>query len=109
LSSLGKGTAALHHVVFNLFSRGPTKIILNLGEVTHLDGAGLGELVSCWKRAQPIGVEIKLLKLSHRLAEVMEMTKLLSLFDGSYSDEGEVITSFQERPEMEPKRIVASS
>jgi anti-sigma B factor antagonist len=83
------------------FRNGRTKSILNLGEVSHVDGAALGELVSCWKRACAIGAQIRLLNLSGRLSQVMEITKLLSLFGGSYSEEREAISSFREPPETD--------
>ncbi len=93
--TLDKGTAALRHSFLNLFHKGTTKILLNLDEVSHLDGAALGELVNCWKRARAVGAGIKFLNLSSRLNQVMEITKLLSLFGGSYSQDREAIASFR--------------
>jgi len=97
--TLDKGSVRLGQAVLNLLDKGWTKIILNLGEVSHLDGAALGELVSCWKRARVLGAEIKLLNLSGRLNRVMDMTKLSSLFGGRYCDEPKAIASFRNPPE----------
>jgi len=94
--TLGEGTLALREVVLKLFDEGQTKIVLNFDKVSHLDGAALGELVGCWKRARAVGIEIRLLKLSHRLARMMEMTKVLSLFGSSYFQESDAIASFRE-------------
>ena len=104
--TLGEGTLALREVFLNLFDEGQTKIILNFEKVSHLDGAALGELVGCWKRARAVGTEIKLLKLSHRLAQMMEMTKVSSLFGASYSQESDAIASFREPRHSEPLKLI---
>jgi anti-sigma B factor antagonist len=99
--TLGNGTLAFHQAVLDLFQEGQTKVILNFDQVSHLDGAALGELVGCWKRARAVGVEIKLLNPSGRLRQIMEMTQVSSLFGGSYSQEWEAIASFRESHDLE--------
>jgi anti-anti-sigma factor len=97
-----EGRLELCEVIVRLSTSGWTKIILNLREVTHLDGAALGELVNCWKKAQALGTEIRLLNLSARLFHLLEITKVSTLFGGYYSDEREAMASFRSRPEAEP-------
>jgi anti-anti-sigma factor len=96
---LDKGTATLRQTVLELYYQGQTKILLNLEAVAHIDGAGLGELVSCLVTARHIGSELKLMKLSNRLIKLMEKTQLLPLFGGNYSDEKEALASFLAQPE----------
>jgi anti-anti-sigma factor len=94
-----KGTATLRQTVLELYYQGQSKILLDLGDVAHVDGGGLGELVSCFLIARHIGAELKLMKLSNRLIELMEKTRLLPLFGGNYSNEKEALASFLAQPE----------
>ena len=96
---LEEGTTALRQTVLELYYQGQRKILLNLGAVAHIDGAGLGELVSCLVIARHIGAELKLMRLSSRLIQLMERTQLLPLFGGNYPDEKEALASFLEQPE----------
>jgi anti-anti-sigma factor len=101
-----KGTATLRQTVLELYYQGQSKILLNLGDVAHVDGTGLGELVSCLVIARHIGAELKLMKLSNRLVELMEKTQLLPLFGGNYSDEREALASFLAQPQTAcPERL----
>jgi len=99
--TLDQGSLGLRQAVVNLLNQRGTKIILNFGQVNHMDGGALGELVSCWKEAQSVGAKIKLLNLSSGLKQVMEITKLSTLFGEDYSDQQKAIISFREQPETE--------
>jgi anti-anti-sigma factor len=91
---VNKGTTTLRQTVLELYYQGQIKILLNLGDVAHIDGTGLGELVSCLVIARHIGAELRLMKLSNRLVELMEKTQLLTLFGRNYSNEKEALASF---------------
>jgi anti-sigma B factor antagonist len=70
------------------------RIVLNLGEVTYIDSGGLGTLVALRITAQNAGGTIKLTNLTKRVGDVLQVTKLLTVFD-VYNSEAEAIESFR--------------
>jgi anti-sigma B factor antagonist len=78
---LGQESAALRDMVSDLLSKGHTQILLNLGEVHYIDSAGLGALVSSFSSARRQGGELKLLNLTNKVNDVMQITKLYTVFD----------------------------
>jgi anti-sigma B factor antagonist len=71
------------------------RIILNLAEVSYIDSGGLGTLVALYTTARNAGGAVKLLKLTPRVDDLMQITKLLTVFE-VYDNEKEAITSFRE-------------
>ena len=71
------------------------KIVLNLGEVNYIDSGGLGTLVSLHTTAYTAGASIKLANLTKRVGDLLQVTKLLTVFD-VYSSEREAIESFRQ-------------
>ncbi|MFZ0276871.1 MAG: STAS domain-containing protein [Candidatus Sulfotelmatobacter sp.] len=70
------------------------RIVLNLGEVNYIDSGGLGTLVALRVTAQNAGGTIKLTNLTKRVGDVLQVTKLLTVFD-VYNSEAEAIESFR--------------
>lgn len=70
------------------------RIVLNLGEVSYIDSGGLGTLVALRVTAQNAGGAIKLTNLTKRVGDVLQITKLLTVFD-VYNSEAEAIESFR--------------
>jgi anti-sigma B factor antagonist len=70
------------------------RIVLNLGEVNYIDSGGLGTLVALRVTAQNAGGAIKLTNLTKRVGDVLQITKLLTVFD-VYNSEAEAIESFR--------------
>jgi anti-sigma B factor antagonist len=70
------------------------RIVLNLGEVNYIDSGGLGTLVSLHTTAHNAGGAIKLANLTHRVGDLLQVTKLLTVFD-VYNSEAEAIESFR--------------
>jgi anti-sigma B factor antagonist len=70
------------------------RIVLNLGEVSYIDSGGLGTLVALRITAQNAGGTIKLANLTKRVGDVLQVTKLLTVFD-VYDSEAEAIESFR--------------
>jgi anti-sigma B factor antagonist len=70
------------------------RIILNLGEVNYIDSGGLGTLVALRTTAQNAGGTIKLTNLTKRVDDLLQVTKLLTVFD-VYNSEAEAIESFR--------------
>jgi len=91
---LGEGNIELHNILRFLVEKGEKRVLLNLGEVTYIDSSGLGELVAGYTTLQKNGGELKILRLTERVHELMVITKLLTVFD-VYDNEDEAINSFQ--------------
>jgi anti-sigma B factor antagonist len=90
---VGEGNLLLREMVENLAESGKKNIVLNLGEVTYMDSSGLGELVKTHTTIRNLQGEVKLVNLSKRVEELLQMTKLSSVFD-IYEDEASAIGSF---------------
>ena len=70
------------------------RIVLNLGEVNYIDSGGLGILVELRTTAQHAGGTIKLVSLTKRVGDLLQVTKLLTVFD-VYNSEAEAVDSFR--------------
>jgi anti-sigma B factor antagonist len=90
---LGEESAALRDLVCDLLSRGDKEILLNLGDVHYIDSSGLGSLVSAFTRVQKQGGELKLLNLTNKVSDLMQITKLYTVFD-VMNDEAVAVGSF---------------
>ena len=91
--TLGEGTEALRDTVRDLLSKGQNRILLNLGEVNYIDSSGIGELVSAFTAAKKQGGEVKLLNLTKKVHDLLQITKLYTVFDVK-DDEASAIASF---------------
>ncbi len=87
------GTVELHKAIRCLIDEGKTQILLNLSSVTHIDSSGLGELLSSHISVGNRGGTIKLAHITDRLKQVLEATKLLTVFD-VYDDEDKALSTF---------------
>ena len=91
--TLGDEIGQLRDAVRNLVAEGNKKIILNLEHVDYLDSSGVGELVGCFTTVRNAGGELKLLKLSQKVHDVLNVTKLYTVFD-IRDDEFHAVKSF---------------
>ena len=91
--TLGEGSSALRDTLRGLVSNGQKKILLNLGEVSYIDSSGIGELVSGFTTVTNSGGELKLLNLAKRVKDLLQITKLYTVFD-VHEDEAEAVRSF---------------
>ena len=91
--ALGEGSAGLRDLIRNLVSEGNKKILLNLRDVDYIDSSGLSELVSAFTSARSQGGELKLLNLTKRVRALLQITKLLTVFDIT-DDEAASVKSF---------------
>ena len=73
--------------VNSLVHQGRKNILVNLADVTHMDSAGLGELVGAYTTVSKAGGSMKLLNLTKRLHDLLAITKLLTIFDTFESEE----------------------
>jgi anti-sigma B factor antagonist len=90
---LGEESAAVRDLVSDLLSKGHKKILLNLGQVNYIDSSGLGMLVSSFTSARKQGGELKLLNLTNKVSDLMQITKLYTVFDIA-NDEASALKSF---------------
>jgi len=91
--ALGEGSAGLRDLIRNLVSEGNKKILLNLRDVDYIDSSGLGELVSAFTSMRNKGGELKLLNLTKRVHDLLQITKLYTVFDIT-DDEATSVQSF---------------
>jgi anti-sigma B factor antagonist len=91
---LGEGTDVVRNLVRDMLGQGYKKILLNLRDVRHIDSAGVGELMSCYTSVRTQGGELKLMNLSKHVHNLLQITKLYTIFDVA-EDEGTALASFQ--------------
>src|SRR5271154_4082114 len=77
--ALGQESAALRELINKLTSEGRKKILLNLHDVNYIDSSGLGYLVSAYASIKKQGGELKLLNLTDKVSDVMQVTKLYTI------------------------------
>jgi anti-sigma B factor antagonist len=90
---LGEESAALRNLVCDLLNKGHKKILLNLGDVNYIDSSGLGNLVSAFTSVRKQEGELKLLNLTNKVHDVMQIAKLYTVFD-IMDDEEAAVKSF---------------
>jgi anti-sigma B factor antagonist len=91
--TLGEGSVVLRDSIRDLISKGQKKILLNLGDVTYIDSSGIGELVSAFTAVRREGGELKLLNLTKKVHDLLQITKLYTVFDIK-DDEATAIQAF---------------
>lgn len=91
--TLGEGASTLRESIRDLVAKGNKKILLNLSDVSYIDSSGIGELVSGFTTVTNQGGVLKLLGLTKRVKDLLQITKLYTVFD-VYDDETSAIRSF---------------
>jgi anti-sigma B factor antagonist len=92
--TLGEGSVQLRDAIRDLISKGEKHVLLNLGDVNYIDSSGLGELVSAFTTAKNQNADVKLLNLTKKVKDVLQVTKLYTVFD-IYDDEAHAISAFK--------------
>ena len=91
--TLGEGSVILRDTVRNLLAEGRKNILLNLADVTYIDSSGIGELVNAYTNVKNQSGELKLLNLTKKVHDLLQITKLYTVFDIA-DDEVTAIKSF---------------
>jgi anti-sigma B factor antagonist len=91
--TLGDETELLRDKVRELIAAGKKKIVLNLAHVDYIDSSGVGELVSSFTAVRNAGGELKLYGLSKKVHDILQVTKLYTVFDIK-DDEFTAVKSF---------------
>src|SRR5271157_2234552 len=90
---LGEESNALREKVKSLIAAGKKKIILNMDNITFIDSAGLGTLVAAHHSVKSQGASMRLCHLGSKFQEVLQITKLMTIFE-VYNTEAEAVASF---------------
>jgi len=92
--TLGEGCTQLRELIRDQLSKGNKQILLNLADVSYIDSSGIGELVSAFTAVSNQGGQLKLLNLTKKVHDLLQITKLYTVFD-IHDDEAKGIASFQ--------------
>lgn len=92
--TIGAGDIALRNAVHQAVDSGANKVLINLREVSTIDSSGVGELVSAYTTATNRGVKLKLVNLPDKVADILTVTQLITVFD-VYDSEDEALTAFK--------------
>jgi anti-sigma B factor antagonist len=91
--TLGEGASTFRDSIRDLAASGHKKILLNLAEISYIDSSGIGELVSGFTTVANQGGSVKLLKLTKRVQDLLQITKLYTVFE-VHDDEAKAVRSF---------------
>ena len=91
--TLGECSVTIRDAVRDVLAKGSNKILLNLGDINYIDSSGIGELVSAFTTVKNGGGELKLLNLTKKVHDLLQITKLYTVFDIK-DDEATAISAF---------------
>lgn len=98
---LGKGTALMRDTILDLIAQGRRGIALNLSDVPYVDSSGISEMISAARAIRREGGDLKLLNLTRRVRDMVEVVKLGTIFE-LFDDEAAAIKSFTREQKQEP-------
>jgi anti-sigma B factor antagonist len=91
--TLGEGASTFRDLIRDLAAKGHKKILVNLGDVSYIDSSGIGEMVSSFTTVTNHGGQLKLLSLTKRVKDLLQITKLYTVFE-VFEDEASAVRSF---------------
>ena len=91
--TLGEGASVSRDVIRDLAAKGNKKILVNLADVSYIDSSGIGEMVSSFTTVTNHGGQLKLLSLTKRVKDLLQITKLYTVFE-VFEDEASAVRSF---------------
>lgn len=91
--TLGEGASTFRETLREMIAKGDRKLLLNLADVTYIDSSGIGELVSGFTTVTNQGGQLKLLNLTKRVQDLLQITKLYTVFE-VFDDEAAAVRSF---------------
>jgi anti-sigma B factor antagonist len=92
--TLGEGSATVRKTIKELIANGQRKILLNLADVDYIDSSGIGELVGAYTTVRGSSGELKLVYLTKRVRDIIQITRLFTVFDVQ-ADEASALRSFR--------------
>jgi len=91
--TLGEGASIFRDTIRDLAAKGNKKILVNLADVSYIDSSGIGEMVSSFTTVTNHGGQLKLLNLTKRVKDLLQITKLYTVFE-VFEDEPAAVRSF---------------
>ena len=91
--TLGNETQVFRQLVHDTLDAGKRKILLNMAEVHYLDSSGLGELIAAFTSVKHRGGQLKVMKLTPRVRDIVQLTKVHSIIE-VFPDEESAVRSF---------------
>jgi anti-sigma B factor antagonist len=90
---MGEESSSLREKLKSLVAAGKKKIVLNMANIKYIDSAGLGTLVAAHVSAKTQGASVRLCNLGQKFHEIMQVTRLLTVFD-VYDTQAAAVSSF---------------
>jgi len=91
---LGEGSVTIRDAVRDVLAKGSNKILINLADINYIDSSGIGELVSALTAVKNAGGSLKLLQLTKKVKDLLQITKLYTVFD-VFDDEPTALASYK--------------
>lgn len=91
--TLGEGASTFRDTIRDLATKGDKKLLVNLSDVSYIDSSGIGEMVSGFTTVTNHGGQLKLLGLTKRVKDLLQITKLYTVFE-VFEDEATAVRSF---------------
>jgi anti-sigma B factor antagonist len=91
--TIGSGDVKLRELIAQSLEDGRTRILLDIGGVTAIDSSGIGEMVACYTTVTKRDGQLKLVHLSPKIQDILQVTQLITVFD-VFDDKDEAIASF---------------
>ena len=91
--TIGGGDVQLRQLVEESLNSGHLKLLISLKGVSHIDSAGIGEMVGCYATVARRGGKLKLLHLPPKINDILQVTQLITVFD-VFDEEAEAVSSF---------------
>ena len=91
--TIGTGDVKIRELISTALDEGKQKILFDLSGVSAIDSSGIGEMVACYTTVTKRGGQLKLLKLSPKINDILQVTQLITVFD-VFDTEEEGLASF---------------
>jgi anti-sigma B factor antagonist len=91
--TIGSGDVKIRELIDSALAEGRKNIVFDLAGVTSIDSSGIGELVACYTTVAKQDGQLKLLRMSPKINDIMQVTQLITVFD-VFDDEQEALASF---------------
>jgi anti-sigma B factor antagonist len=91
--TIGSGDVKIRELIGDALEAGQNNVIFDLGGVTAIDSSGIGEMVACYTSVTKSGGQLKLMHLSPKITDILQVTQLITVFD-IFDDEREAVGSF---------------
>jgi anti-sigma B factor antagonist len=92
--TIGSGDVKIRELIDSALAEGRKNIVFDLAGVTSIDSSGIGELVACYTSVTKQDGHLKLLRMSPKINDIMQVTQLITVFD-VFDDEQEALASFE--------------